>query len=106
MIRAVRQGWDVMRRKHMKIPYDLKFVVRGFSAKRMAYLLVGISALLIPLHWRSDWQGDTYLSEVAAGATVAALALGFCSPKTDRHRFWPFAVGVAVLVIHSLLQKM
>lgn len=90
----------------MKIPYDLKFVFRGFSPKRMAYLLVCISALLIPFHWRSDYQGDTYLSEVAAGAMVVAIALGYCAPKTERHRFRPFVIGFVVLVIHSLLQKL
>ena len=90
----------------MKIPCDVRFVVRGFSAKRMAYLLVGISALLIPFHWRSDYQGDAYLADAAAVAMLIALALGFCTPRTDRHRFWPFAIGFAVLVIHSLLQKL
>jgi hypothetical protein len=90
----------------MKIQDDLRFVVRGFSAKRMAYLLVGISALLIPFHWRSDYQGDYYLAGVAFAAMVAALVLGFCTPQTDRHRLWPFALGFAVLFIHSLLQKL
>ena len=28
----------------------------------MAYLLIGISALLIPFHWRADYQGDAYLA--------------------------------------------
>jgi hypothetical protein len=90
----------------MKFPRDLKFTVRGFSAKRMAYLLVGISALLIPLHWRADYRGDAYLATVALAATVAALAVGFYTPRTDRHRFLPFVLGFAVLVVHSLLQTL
>ena len=90
----------------MKFPHDLKFTVRGFSAKRMAYLLVGISALLIPFHWRADYQGDAYLAGVALAAMLVALAFGFYSPRTDRHRFLPFVLGFAVLVVHSLLQKL
>jgi len=46
----------------MKLSHNLRFTVRGFSAKRMAYLLIGISALLIPFHWRADYQGDAYLA--------------------------------------------
>jgi lipopolysaccharide export LptBFGC system permease protein LptF len=72
----------------------------------MAYLLVGVSALLIPFHWRSDYQGDYYLALVAAAAMVIVLVLGFCTPRTDRQRFWPFVLGFAFLVIHSLLQKL
>ena len=90
----------------MKAPYDLRFTVRGFSAKRMAYLLVVISGLLIPFHSRADYQGDEYLAAVALAAMLAALALGFYTLRSDRHRFRPFVLGFAFLVIHSLLQKL
>jgi len=90
----------------MKLSHNLRFTVRGFSAKRMAYLLIGISALLVPFHWRADYQGDAYLAAVALAAMVIALALGFYTPATDRRRFLPFLVGFALLVIHGLLQKL
>jgi len=90
----------------MKFPCDFGFALRGFSAKRMAWLLVMISALLIPLHGCADYQGDAYLAGVALVAMLAALTLGWCTPRTDRRRFWPFALGFTVLAIHSLLQKL
>ena len=90
----------------MKLPKDLQFAFRGFSAKRMAYLLVLISALLIPFHWRADYMGDSYLALVGLAAMVAALALGFYTPRTDRNRFLPFVIGFASFVLHSLLQKL
>jgi hypothetical protein len=90
----------------MKMPRDLSFTVRGFSTRRMAWLLVTISAFLIPFHWRADYRGDVYLAGAALAAMLAALALGLCAPRTDRHRLWPFALGFAVLVIHSFLQKL
>jgi len=82
------------------------FSIRGFSSKRMAWLLVVISALLVPLHSRSDYQGDEYICYVAAGAMLAALVLGFCVRKTDRERLLPFAFGLLLLVVHSLLCKL
>jgi hypothetical protein len=72
----------------------------------MAWLLVLISALLVPFHSRADYQGDEYLAAVALAAMLAALALGFCTPRSARHRFRPFEFGFVVLVIHSLLQKL
>jgi len=90
----------------MKAPYDLRFTVRGFSAKRMAYLLVVISGLLIPFHSRADYQGDEYHAAVALAAMLAALALGFYTPRSDRHRFRPFLLGFVFLVLHSLLRKL
>jgi len=68
----------------MKVPHDLRFTVRGFSAKRMAYVLVSISALLIPFHERADGQGSVYLLEVAFAAMLVALAFSFYSPRTAR----------------------
>lgn len=103
---GVAQFWPPSGITTMKFPYDLRFKVRGFSAKRMAYLLVSISAFLIPFHWRADYHGDTYLAAIALAAMVVALALGFYIPRTDRHRFLPFVLGFAFLVIHSLLQKL
>jgi len=40
------------------------FTIRGFSARRLAYLLSFISTLLVPLHWRADWQGDGYRTSI------------------------------------------
>jgi hypothetical protein len=90
----------------MKFPNDLKCTLRGFSAKRTAYLLVIISALLIPLHWRADYQGDTYLVAVAFAVMLVALAAGFITSRVDRHRFLPFTLGFWILVFHSLLAKL
>ena len=82
-----------------------RFSARGFSVKRMAYLLTGVSALLVPLHWWADWQGDGYLAGVAFLLMLAALILGFFVPKIDKDRFLPFALGVVVFILHGMLMK-
>jgi hypothetical protein len=87
----------------MSFPTDLRFTVRGFSAKRMAYLLVGISALLIPLHWCANSQGDVYLGEVAFAAMAVTMVFGLYTPRSDAHRFLPFVLSFALLVVHGLL---
>ena len=79
------------------------FTIRGFSARRLAYLLSFISTLLVPLHWRADWQGDGYLAGIALLFTLITLALCFLSPRTVECRFLPFALGVFVFAIHSSL---
>jgi hypothetical protein len=54
----------------VKLPHDLRFTFSGFSAKRMAYLLVAISALLVPLHWHADYRGDEYLSSAGSALEI------------------------------------
>jgi len=84
----------------------MRFSIRGFSPKRMAYLLIFISALLLPFHSVADYRGDEYLSGVAFGLILAAFILGFYVPRKDKYRFMPSALGFVILVVHSLLQKL
>lgn len=78
----------------------------GFSAKRMAYILVGISALLLPFHARADHRGDFYLSCAAFALMVAALVLGLFTPRGTSRRFMPYILGFVVFIVHGLLQKL
>jgi len=84
----------------MRNSEHFRFAVRGFSAKRMAYLLTVISVILLPLHAVADYRGDEYLTLVALVFTTAALLLGYRVPKTDPRRFYPFTLGLIVCLIH------
>jgi hypothetical protein len=92
----------------MRAPEILKFSIRGFSPKRMAYLLVLVSALLWPLHFRADWRGEEYLGEVAFGLLIATFVLGLLIPRGNKRRLLPLPSLLALLVfiIHSLVSKM
>lgn len=90
----------------MRIPEHLRFSLRGFSAKRMAYVLDLISVFLLPFHSHADYMGDAYIAAVAFALTLVALALGFLVPRSDTHRFDPFALGLIVFLVHYFLQKL
>lgn len=78
----------------MNLLHDMKFSVRGFSPKRMAYLLVGISAVLLPFHAVS----------VALLILFPVLVLGLFTPRSDRHRFLPQLLGLALFVIYIVIE--
>ena len=84
----------------MRTSEHLKFAVRGFSPKRMAYMLVLISAGFWPFHFRADWRGDEYLSLLALVCMMAAFVLGYFVPRSDKKRFLPAVLGLFVLMIH------
>jgi hypothetical protein len=92
--------------KAMRFMQHLRVSIRGFSAKRTAYLLVAISALLLPLHAKADGLGDEYLAGIAFACIMIALLLGLFIPQTDRRRFLPFLLCFIVFLLHSLLQKL
>jgi membrane protein YdbS with pleckstrin-like domain len=85
--------------------HDMKFSVRGFSVRRMAYLIVGIDFLLVPLHVAHSWAGfhiDELLLVVAVAAMLITLILGLFIPRKEKHRFLPFALGVVAYAAHAL----
>ena len=84
----------------------LKFSIRGCSPKRMAFLLVIMSALIWPLHFRADWRGDEYLAEVAFGLLIATFVLGLLIPRTDKRRLLPSLLAFLVFILHSLVCKL
>lgn len=93
-------------KNELRISDFSRFSVQGFSPKRMAYLLVMLSALLTPIHWWVDFRGDGYLAMVTLACFLCSLFLGFFIPKTDKFRFLPASLGVVVFLTHSLLCKM
>jgi hypothetical protein len=90
----------------MRIPEHLKFSLRGFSAKRMAFGFVFISALIWPLHFWADWKGDEYLTGVSFACMVAAFGFGYFVPRSDKLRFLPAALALLVMVVHFLSCKL
>jgi len=90
----------------VKVPEHLKLSVRGFSAKRMAFGFVLISVLFWPFHFRADWKGDEYLTDLAFACMVAAFGLGYFVPRSDKQRFLPAALALLVMVVHWLSCKL
>jgi hypothetical protein len=90
----------------MRFIEHIRFSAHGFSPKRMAYLLISVSAVLIAFHSVADYRGDEYLTAVAFALMVAAFVLGFFVPRSDRRRFEPAMLGFVLLVIHMFLQKL
>jgi hypothetical protein len=81
------------------------FSVRGFSARRTAYLLVIVDAALIPFHWGANWAHDSAIMLGALLLSLAILALSFFISKAARGRFLPFAFSIILFLYHSLLCK-
>ena len=90
----------------MKVLEHLRISVRGFSAVRMAYLMVVINGLLLPLHARSDGWGDDYIMGVAFGCTIVSLILARFISRSERHRLLPFLLGIILLMVHGLFVKL
>jgi hypothetical protein len=81
------------------------FTIRGFSVRRLAFILTFFCVLLVPLHWWADWRGDEYVTGVSLLFTLITLPLCFFSPRTGGGRFLPFALGVIIFMLHSMLCK-
>ena len=82
-------------------PEAIKIFHARIFRQALAFGFVLISVLFWPLHFRADWKGDEYLADLAFGCMVAALALGYCVPRTDRQRFLPAALALWVFVAHG-----
>ncbi len=72
----------------------------------MAYLLVFINALSLPLHEFTNYIGDEHLSAAAMAFTLTAIVLGFFIPRIDKNRFVPAVLNFLLLICHTLLQKL
>ena len=86
---------------------DLKFSVRGFSAKRLALLLNGVQLWL----FLSDFMEAYY--DDGLGVTVGSLILvlvnlllGFFCPRNDKSRFFPFALALLIFTMTSLFMPL
>jgi len=86
----------------MHISQHLKFSVRGFSPKRMGYLLDLVSLGFVPVHLSASCEQSGGITGFAFFEMLAVLALCLFTPRSDNHRFLPFVLGFFVFVLHSL----
>jgi len=86
----------------MSITEHLKFSVRGFSPKRMAYLLDLMSVGFLPVHTFVSCEQSGGIAGFAFIDLLAVLVLCLFAPRSDSHRFSPFVLGFFILVFHSL----
>ena len=86
----------------MRIPEDFSFAIRGFSPKRMAYLLSAVSLVLVPLHAYVPWEA----SEVICGGGMmigfGASLLCWLIPRDAPHRLVPAALALCAFLGHVL----
>jgi hypothetical protein len=87
----------------MNLLHDMRFSVRGFSAKRVAYLLASISAASLVLHFHCDHQTGSNLVAFALLTLLPLLILSLFTPRSDRRRFLPQLLGLVSFILHVVL---
>jgi len=86
----------------VRILEHLRFSVRGFSLNRLAYLLDGVSLLLLLLYRRADRiLGDRMIAGVAFWLMLAVLVFCLLTPRAVRHRWMPFLLGFIIYLVHG-----
>jgi hypothetical protein len=90
----------------MKISAHLKFSFGGFSSKRMAWILVLLSACLFPFQSRIDFRWDEYVLDVAFTCALGALILGFFIPRNEKNRFRAAGLAFFLFIFHGLLCRL
>jgi len=81
----------------------LKFSFRGFSAKRMAYLLLGVQLWLFCLIFQEAYYDACGgIEGVSLALMFASLLLGFSCPRNDKGRFFPFAMAFLIMTMTAL----
>jgi hypothetical protein len=78
------------------------FPVRGFSPKRMGYLLDLVSLGFVPVHMLVSCQLSSGIAGFAFFEMLTVLVLCLFTPRCDSRRFMPFVLGFLVFVLHSL----
>src|SRR5262249_39561553 len=79
-----------------------RFTIRGFSPKRMAYLLDLVSLGFIQVHFSGSCEQSGGIALFALINFVAIGILCFCTTRTDSKRFLPLALGLFILLGHML----
>ena len=86
----------------MQLMEHFKFSLRGFSPKRMAYLLDLVCLGFVPHHMSSSCEESAGLAGYALVNLLAVFVLCLFTPRSDSRRFLPFALGFYVLLMHSM----
>jgi hypothetical protein len=87
----------------VQISEHLKFSARGFSPKRIGYLLGLVCFGFLPVHFaNSSCEQSEGLAAFVFGITLVVLVLCLFTPRSEPQRFRPFIFAFLVLVLHSL----
>jgi len=82
----------------------LRFSVRGFSPKRVAYLLNGVQLWLMYLvTTEAHYDAGAGIGCVSASVVAVNLLLGFVCPRNDPRRFFPCAIALLILIMTDML---
>ena len=93
------EGQDVM-----DISRHFKFSFRGFSPKRMGYLLGLVSLGFVPVHFgNSSCEQSCGLTGFVFLTMLFVLTLCLFTPRSDKQRFGPFLFCLLVFIVHSLV---
>jgi hypothetical protein len=87
----------------VNIPPDFKFTIRGFSPKRMAYVLSLLSLALVPLHSHVSCEGSGVVGGMGAMLVFVAGILSYSQylqPPEVPRSLGPFALAFVALVAH------
>ena len=86
----------------MHIAEYLKFSIRGFSPKRMGYLLDLVSLSFVPVHFIVSCKQSGGIACFASFSLLVVFILCVLTTPTDKQRFMPFVFGIFVVILHSL----
>jgi hypothetical protein len=87
----------------MHISQDFRFSVRGFSAKRMAYLLDLVSLGFLYVHFTGSCEESEGISIFALAVVLAVFVLSRFTPRSDPHRLLPLGFGFTIFLAHMFL---
>ena len=87
----------------MYISQDFKFSIKGFSAKRMAYLLDLVSLGFIYVHFSGSCEESEGISLFGLVDVLAVFVLCRFTPRSDPHRLLPLGFGLPIFLAHMLL---
>lgn len=78
-----------------------KFSVRGFSPKRMGYLLDVVSAGFIPVHMYVSCEQSSGILGFAFLEMLGVLILCLFTRRSEKDRFGPFVFGFILFLVHT-----
>ncbi|MGN6552303.1 MAG: hypothetical protein ACTHLW_01015 [Verrucomicrobiota bacterium] len=86
----------------MNIPEHLKFTTRGFSGKRVGYILSLVSFALVPSHFYISCQTSGAVAGIAFVIFGVTIIFSLVNPQGTPHRLHPVALAFIALAGHTL----
>jgi hypothetical protein len=84
----------------MSVPEPFKLTVRGFSSRRVGYVLAFLSFTFVPIHSYVSCEVSVLTFGLGLILFLAVLLLSLCVPRGEPNRFRPLAFAFFALVAH------